>query len=254
MYKKFTPALLIFLTTILFSISAQAQETENLFSEDFDSYANGSEIIGQGGWRGFFGDNNVGALVTNSFARSTANSLEVVGDSDVIQLFNVGGGTFIVTAWQYIPADFSGRSYFILQNTYDDACTTCNWSAQVGFGSSNGLVESEFDGNTVAYATDRWVEIRVEINFATDIQDIYYDGNLLASKSWTNGLTGGGNLQLATIDLFANGASPVYYDDISVERVIPDAIPTLNQWGMLILILAAGLGAGIAIRRRQISA
>ena len=254
MFKKPVSSLLIFLTAVLLSLSVQAQETENLFFDDFDSYANGSEIIGQGGWFGFFNNANAGALVSNSFAHSAPNSLEVVGDSDVVQLLNgAAGGTIIVSAWQYIPTGFSGRSYFILQNRYDHACATCNWSLQVAFESGTGNVESEFDGGTLPYVTDRWVEIRVEINLAIDVQDIYYDGQLLASKSWTDGLSGNGALVVADIDLFANNASEVYYDDVSVDRVIPDAIPTMNQWGMLILILLAGLGAGIAIKRRQVA-
>ena len=33
------------------------------YSENFDSYAVGSQIIGQGGWEGWMGDPNAGALV-----------------------------------------------------------------------------------------------------------------------------------------------------------------------------------------------
>jgi uncharacterized repeat protein (TIGR01451 family) len=56
----------------------------------------------------------------------------------------------------------------------------------------------------------------VEIDFINDQQDVYYNDVLWLSKSWTEGATGGGILQLGAVDLWANGASVVYWDDLSV--------------------------------------
>ncbi len=43
----------------------------------------------------------------------------------------------------------------------------------------------------------------------------YYDGALLSTHAWGIGNT------IAAIDLFGNGTSPVYYDDININVAIP---------------------------------
>jgi hypothetical protein len=68
----------------------------------------------------------------------------------------------------------------------------------------------------------QWVEIRLDIDLDNDVQRIYYGGNLLVEKSWTNGVSGGGNLNIGAIDLYANGSSPVYYDNLSLAAIIDE--------------------------------
>jgi hypothetical protein len=84
-----------------------------------------------------------------------------------------------------------------------------------------GVIESEFEGEQIFLVFDEWVEIKVQIDFDADLQSIYYDGSLLSEKSWTEGVSGGGALNLEAVDLFANGASPVYYDDFVLEGPEP---------------------------------
>jgi uncharacterized membrane protein len=80
------------------------------------------------------------------------------------------------------------------------------------------LVESEFSGEQAPIVYGQWVEVRCHIDLDTDWLQIYYDGVLLAEHAWTDTVqgTGGGSLNIAAVDLFANGATPVYYDDISL--------------------------------------
>ena len=60
------------------------------------------------------------------------------------------------------------------------------------------------------------VELRVEINLTADWQEFYYDGQLLFEGSWSEGMSGGGITTIGAVDLFANGATSVYYDDLSL--------------------------------------
>ena len=204
--------------------------------EDFDSYQAGSGLHGQGGWAGWEGDPTWDAYVTDLYSRSAPNSLESTLNTDIVQEFEgYTSGQWTFTAWQYVPGDFVGLSYFILLNTY--GAGVHNWSTQVGF-DSTGVVESEFEGNQLPLITDEWVELRVEIDLDADVQDIYYDGDLLSSKSWTDGVSGGGALNIGALDLFANGASPIYWDDLSL-------IPAP---GALALVGFAGL---LGVRRRR---
>jgi hypothetical protein len=194
-----------------FSATASADWYEN-----FDSYEAGSGLHGQGGWHGWQGDPQWDAYVTDIMALSDPNSLEVTLNSDMVHEYEgYTSGQWTYTAWQYIPEDFVGESYFILLNTYDDNAGSYNWSTQVRF-DDEGFVESEFEGAQLGLILGEWVELRVEIDLDADVQDIYYGGDLLSSKSWTDGVSGGGAVNIGAVDLFANGASPIYYDNLSL--------------------------------------
>ncbi len=57
------------------------------------------------------------------------------------------------------------------------------------------------------------------IDLDTDWLEIYYDGELLDYMEWTAGWDGDmlGALNIGAVDLFANGATPIYYDDMSLR-------------------------------------
>ena len=186
--------------------------------DDFDTYAFASQIHGQGGWAGWDNFVFLGALVTDSPTRSTPHSLDINGSADLVQEY--AGATscqWIYTAWQYVPEDFVGQSFFILLNTYSVGGVK-NWSTEVMF-DSTGIVHSDFDGAELPLITDQWVELRIEIDLDADSQTFFYDGTQLYTKSWTEGVSGGGALSIEAVDLFANGASSVYYDDMSLLSV-----------------------------------
>jgi hypothetical protein len=216
------------LPALLISLPAAAVAQ---WSDNFDSYANGSGIIGQGDWEGWDGSAAPNATVTNVLSTSAPNALEVGPIADVVQRFSgVDSDMWIFTAWQYIPGNATGDTYFILLNAYtpDGNGTNENWSTQLRFG--GGVVESEFEAVTLPLLVDQWVEIRVVIDFTSDTQSIFYGGAPLSTKSWTQGVSGAGTLNLAAVDLFGNGASPVYYDDFELEHV--GSTPTVvESWG-----------------------
>jgi hypothetical protein len=116
---------------------------------------------------------------------------------------------------------FTGETYFIMLSNYSDSGEGNVWSVQMRFDSEEEIVESEFDDATLPLITDEWVEIKINIDLDTDGLEMYYDGDLLFEKNWTDEPTGGGTgiLNIAAVDLFANSASTVYYDDISLSKV-----------------------------------
>jgi len=64
------------------------------------------------------------------------------------------------------------------------------------------------------------------------MQTFYYGGQLLYQKSWTEGMSGGGMLNFACVDLYGNSASFVYYDDFSLVPWQPT--PTQpTTWGQI---------------------
>jgi len=117
---------------------------------------------------------------------------------------------------------FEGNSYFILLSDYTDGAGQENkWAVQLRFDSYSLIVECEHDAINLPLILDKWTEIRVEINLDGDWMEIYYDGDFLIEKEWTAGPNNGydGLLNIAAVDLFAYGATPVYYDDLSLEQV-----------------------------------
>jgi hypothetical protein len=184
---------------------------ECVWTEDFDGYANGSGIIGQGGWEGWDGNPASDGFVTNFVSNSAPHSLASVPTTDVIQQFSgYTSGQYTISAWNYIPGNATGEQYFLLLNTYNHG-GPYNWSTQILF--ADGLVLSQNENLFLPLLYDQWVELLVEIDLDADTQSIYYGGNLLSTKSWTEGVSGGGVPEIACVDIFSNGGDEVYWDD-----------------------------------------
>ncbi|MHC4889841.1 MAG: hypothetical protein ACYTEO_10325, partial [Planctomycetota bacterium] len=83
----------------------------------------------------------------------------------------------------------------------------------------------------VPYVTDRWVKIQAVIDLDNDWTQVYYDDNLVTEYTWTGGVLGGGGgaLEIAAVDLYANGSTSVYYDDLKFEQIAP--VPSCVQPG-----------------------
>lgn len=201
--------------------------------DDFDSYTPGNQIVGQGGWEEWAPNN--GALVSNLYSQSPANSVEVMTATDLVhQYAGYTYGKWVYTAYQYIPGTFSGTTYFILLNTYAYPSGPYDWSVQVGFDSATGMLDADCGSSNpvtnVPYVTDQWIKIECHVDLHLDWCQVYYNGTLLDDPAlpdhpvlgggyqWTLGVFGGGGgiLDIQAVDLFANGATPVYYDDMSL--------------------------------------
>jgi len=196
---------------VLCPVVAQADWTEN-----FDSYTLGSGIHGQGGWHGWDGNAGADAYITDAQFQSSPYSLSITGASDMVHEYTgYTAGQWVYTAYQYIPTNFSGISYFILLADYADLGPYA-WTTQVQFNSTGGYVQDDATLSQLPLITGRWVEIRVEINLDTDTQTFYYDNQMLYTGNWSNYFGYAGSVQIAAVDLFANNASPVYYDDVSL--------------------------------------
>jgi hypothetical protein len=205
--------------------------TDGAFFENFDSYANGSNIIGQGGWQGWFGSVNPDAFVSNEQAASAPHSLRLTAppaapaESDIVRTHNITGGKWEYTAKVYVPTGSVGTAYFILLNTYP----TFDWSLDLGMNTATGIVNTiepanpaEFPGavaNQVTLVRDQWVDIRAEIDLdagSSGRLDVYYDNQLVTSGiSWNTG----GARTLQALDLYSNGCDKFFYDDVKLEAV-----------------------------------
>jgi len=184
-----------------------------VFFEDFEAYAAGSGLHGQGGWKGWNNTEAAGAPASSTRAFAGANSVEIIGSADLVHEFTLNGGVVEFSAMQYIPSGSTGESYFILLNQYDDAQVTDDWSVQTVFNLGTGVVT--FDGGTTATIVyDKWVEVKCVIDLDNNTVGHYYNGVLCVTNQWDDS----GHTTLQAIDLFGNNASSVWYDDIKIVQ------------------------------------
>lgn len=213
-----------------------------VFFENFDSYAAGSNIAGQGGWETWGGAAAANTTVTNAQSYSSPNSLFVAGGADIVHQFGgITTGLWYGKAWTYVPSTQVGEMFFIMMNRYDGgtcAGTDCNWSIQVALcrsgctttgavaGAVANLGGSDVAGTgTAPLITNQWVEVMAEINLDANTYSVYYDGVLFDGPlPWTQT----GDINIANFDLYSNGSSESYMDNIWLDTNIPVELQTFD--------------------------
>jgi len=217
-------------TTVLLCTGAvigMAGTAMGQWSDNFDSYDTVQPLPDQSTWEGW--DGAAGAsdfYATTDQALSSPNSLAADGGDDCVHQYSgYSAGVWAYTAWQYIPSDAADiPTYLILLNTYipDGSTDTNNWSMQLQCNPDLNILESEFEGATLPLKTGQWVKFYNIIDLDQDLQTIYYDDTLLVQKSWKEGVSGGGEANIAAVDLWANNSTyTTYYDDMELAEVPP---------------------------------
>jgi len=196
--------------------------------DDFESYTAGSNLHGQGDWSGWAGDPSAGAVVSSAFSFSPTRSVNITGASDLVHTFSgATNGQWVFKAMQYVPSTSSGTNYVILLNRYHPpfAAADLNWSVQIQNNMNSGQIISDLGGGaTRPMVKNQWVEIRVEINLASNTVTEFYNGQPLSTHVWQDGT---GLNQLQALDLFAADSGPVYYDNVSLAPA-PTPAPALR--------------------------
>src|ERR1043165_2562582 len=134
--------LLVALTGLALSASVASAQ----WSDGFESYTAGSNLHGQGGWKGFDNDSAHAGTASSLFAHSGTRSAAITTtapgtymDDLTHESSGYTSGAWNYTAWQYIPSNTpqgtTRNTYFILMNTYADGAsgTTDRWSLQLNF-------------------------------------------------------------------------------------------------------------------------
>ena len=190
------------------------------YGDDFEAYANGTVMQGVGGWKGWDNSPAAAGTASNAQAHSGSISMAVGPAADAVHEFTgFTSGSYDIIAWTYLPSTTTGQQYFIVLNTYADGGTN-NWSTQVLLDAAANTVTADINvvsgTGTATTVEDQWVELRITVDLTADTQTLYYNGVQFATATWTGGVSGGGALNIDTIDLFGNGADTMYYDDIAI--------------------------------------
>jgi hypothetical protein len=203
--------------------SAQAQ-----FADGFDSYANGSNISGQGGWEIWYSGGN-DARVDNATANSAPNSLRLAPGSDIVHRFTgVDDGVWRFRCATFMPGNAPPGvgGDIILMNGYGGTGID-KWSMQIALNETTAggsqplpfMVESQFDGAVLPITLDQWVSFQAVIDLDTDVFNSWYGGQHLTDDAqWSdNGFASGpGATSIAVVDLFSPGHDGVRFDDVSL--------------------------------------
>lgn len=207
------------------------------WSDNFDSYANGSQLHGVNGWVGWDNTLAAGALVSNAQSNSPSNSVDITGGADLVQTFSgATDGAWLFETKVYVPTAFTGSSYFIMLNTYNHT-GPYDWSVQIHFDAATNTVTDDYgSAGAVAFTRGVWHDLTIEIDLDNDTKVSKLNGTILGTAAWKTGANSLANI--GAIDLFANGASSVYYDDM---RLVPEPA------SMTVL----ALGALAMLRRRR---
>ena len=201
------------LTMILAITSVVSIASGQAVFDDLESYEVG-EIHGQAGWEGWDGAVSAGAPVSTAQAFSGTKSIELVSTADLVRVFDVTGGKWVFSTMQYIPSGTTGTTWFILLNQYPDSK---DWSVQTLFNLGTGAITSQYDASASAEIIyNQWVEVKAIIDLDLNTVDEYYNGELFATHSWDND----SHVTFQAVDLYAAGASAVFYDDIKLQSYL----------------------------------
>ncbi|HEY5912623.1 MAG TPA: hypothetical protein VJA21_18635 [Verrucomicrobiae bacterium] len=193
-----------------------AGTAEAQWSENFDGYAAGSQMHGQGGWAGWDNAPAAGALVSSAQAYSAPNSVAITGGSDLVHQYSgYTSGVWVYRARQYIPSSLTaGSTYFILLNRYAPSGANNSWSIQTVFDlAANTFHDENGTSSTNAIVRNTWVELAYEIDLTHNTVKCFYNNVLFATHAWQSG----GVNAIGAVDLYANNVGPVYYDNLSLK-------------------------------------
>ncbi len=217
------------LTLVTATGAASAQ-----WSDNFDSYDDGTVLDNVGGWAGWDDDPNVAGVVTADQARSGPHSVMISngsGNDAVYQLSGYDSGQWTVTAYQFVPGDIDGLTYFIINNEYSHGGPK-EWTIEMHMDPFTGLVNEQIHDPFFDFATDlvfdQWVEIRVEFDLDNNLVEAYYNGTFIGSGAVNSR---GEPIEIQSIDLYGPHEIPQYFDDISVMGAGGDCTNDPNGCG-----------------------
>jgi hypothetical protein len=96
-------------TSVYFDdLSLEEVDEGIIWSDNFDSYEDGSPIHSQGGWKGWDNDPENTAFVSSFKNRSFPNAIEISAGADIVRVyFGNYSGEFIYSAWMYFPENIA---------------------------------------------------------------------------------------------------------------------------------------------------
>ena len=199
---------ILFLFAMLFMFAGFVSSQTVLYEDNLDTYALDSFLAVDSPtwwttWSNLPGSGE-DIQIKNLFAHSSpmsGSADKVGGQSDcILKLGNKISGAFELRWFMYVETGKCG--YYNIQHMQSPGI---EWAFEIYF-RTNGDVELLEAGNTIAgtYPKDTWFEVKQLIDLDADNIDLYINGTLL--QSWTfsdQASSAGGTKQLGGVDFFA---------------------------------------------------
>lgn len=214
----------------LFSVPCMLAAQSVLYTDDFESYADGDMIAQSNGehWSTWSADpgGSEDAPISSAFAQSGVNSLGIIstsatngGPADLLlKLGNKTSGVYNLTFSLYIPTGNGG--YFNLQH-YEDV-SIAQYAIELSL-PANGTVMATTGAtaqNIGTYPHDAWFNVSMDINLGTMTSSLTIADN--AAYTWASNTSSNVatlNNQIGCIDFFAYGGGTdlgtMYIDDLT---------------------------------------
>jgi len=188
------------LLTVLAILGATAAAAHAQFSDNFDTYQDGSTLAGQGEWELWCMGGVKDATVSKALSRSAPNALRLDKNSDLVRPTSITSGQWTISAWLYIPSDMNfGTGAFGVFNRY---CQGMAWSVITIIDPSGGIMDP-WNGDSVPLVRDQWAQWRVEVDLDTDSFGEYYnDLPLSEGLTWSKNIDFGA-IEIAGIELYS---------------------------------------------------
>lgn len=193
------------------------------WSDNFDSYAPGSiNGLTTGGpnavgtWQGWDNVPAAAGVVSTAQFLSGPNSQKINGTSDSVHRYTgVTTGAWSYSISQFIPTAFTGTTYFILNNQYNDN-GPYQWAVEMSFVGTSGLVIDDIraGSNPVSFVRGQWATVRVDFDLTANTISQFYNGNLVKSGTFLTGTYTA--LSLQAVDLYGGTGTDVFYDNASL--------------------------------------
>jgi hypothetical protein len=177
-----------------------------LFAADFDSYNAGEQLACQNpdDWTTWSNAPCGGedAYVSDAFAYSGSNSVNVVNDNDLVKPFGDEGaylttGAYKISFYMYIPT--GNDAYW---NTLQDFGAINTWGMEAYFDGGEGKLNA--DGTnpvaTFTYPYDTWFLNELNVDLDNDWASFYVDGTMVYEWQWSVGTSNSNLVQLAAND------------------------------------------------------
>jgi hypothetical protein len=202
------------------------------WSENFDSYLNGSTILSQGAWVGWHQTGIEDTTVTDAQAASAPHSLVMGGPAvvDLVPQFSgATSGTWHLDVMTYVPGTSNSKSSdigFLARHTGFQGAPNTQWFGPFTLNMETGMVNG-----ALPIIRNQWVPMHTVFDLDARTYDIFYNGELAKSGSfpdaWDSAVVG--------LDPWTPaGASPLYYDDFRMASTIfvPREAPSLTITGI----------------------
>jgi hypothetical protein len=189
-----------------------------LVSDGFEGYPAGSGVASQSFWEPWELNPVLDAVVTGVAAATGLQSLELVPPAHVwLPVFSAPEDLWTVTLRTQVPFGATGVGRIDLLSDYvpgGGPPPPQLYGVQLELDADNDVVRDAFGGGPVPLVRGAWVNVRVEIDLGQDLLAIYYNGQLVDSRTWTRMAA---PPHLAALGLDAYTSSGYRVDDMRIH-------------------------------------